>query len=69
MASELAQKVNPAESVWKHIQQVLREYINIRSYNTWFAPIEAVDLTDQYLEIRVPNRFFVSGLTITMAKF
>ncbi|HHE55603.1 MAG TPA: chromosomal replication initiator protein DnaA [Caldithrix abyssi] len=58
MASELAQKVNPAESVWKHIQQVLREYINIRSYNTWFAPIEAVDLTDQYLEIRVPNRFF-----------
>ncbi|MCD6375326.1 MAG: chromosomal replication initiator protein DnaA [Caldisericaceae bacterium] len=58
MASELAQKVTPAESVWKHIQQVLREYINIRSYNTWFAPIEAVDLTDQYLEIRVPNRFF-----------
>ncbi len=58
MESELAQKVNPAENIWQHIQQVLREYINIRSYNTWFAPIEAVDLNDQYLELKVPNRFF-----------
>ena len=58
MESDLAQKLNPAESVWKHIQKVLREYINIRSYNTWFAPIEAVELNDQFLELRVPNRFF-----------
>ncbi len=68
MSSEVAQKMNPVESVWKHIQQILREYINIRSYNTWFAPIEAIDLTENYIELSVPNRFFCEWIDNHYAK-
>ncbi|MHB2152767.1 chromosomal replication initiator protein DnaA [Calditrichota bacterium GD2] len=68
MKAGIAQKSNPAESVWKHIQQILREYINIRSYNTWFAPIEAIDMDDQHLVLGVPNRFFCEWIDNHYAK-
>ncbi|NOX90274.1 MAG: chromosomal replication initiator protein DnaA [Calditrichaeota bacterium] len=68
MESELAHNLSTSESVWKSIQQVLKEYINIRSFNTWFAPLELVNLDAQYLELRVPNRFFCEWIDNHYAK-
>jgi chromosomal replication initiator protein len=68
MGSEFAQKLSSSDSVWKSIQQVLKEYINIRSFNTWFAPIELVNLDDQVMELRVPNRFFCEWIDNHYAK-
>lgn len=68
MGSEFAQKLSSSDAIWKSIQQVLKEYINIRSFNTWFAPIELVNLDDQFLELRVPNRFFCEWIDNHYAK-
>ncbi len=68
MGSELAQKLTSSDSVWKSIQNVLKEYINIRSFNTWFAPIELVNLDDKTIELKVPNRFFCEWIDNHYAK-
>ncbi|RLD12687.1 hypothetical protein DRI50_08740 [candidate division KSB1 bacterium] len=68
MGSELAQEISSSDSVWKSIQDVLKEYINIRSFNTWFAPIELVNLDDKTIELRVPNRFFCEWIDNHYAK-
>jgi len=58
MQSNTAKKLPSASTVWQDIKEVIKEHINIRSYNTWFAPTQAVSLSDNTLEIAVPNRFF-----------
>ncbi len=68
MGSELAQRHTASDSVWKNIQNVLKEYINIRSFNTWFAPIELVHLDEKNIELRVPNRFFCEWIDNHYAK-
>lgn len=59
MESNLAEKFDAKpETVWQAVQEIIKENINIRSYNTWFAPTKGLDMYDQQLEISVPNRFF-----------
>ena len=59
MESNLAEKLDiTPETVWQDVQEIIKENINIRSYNTWFAPTKGLDMSGQQLEISVPNRFF-----------
>lgn len=59
MSSEAAQSLSSPQAVWQAILEVIKENVNIRSFNTWFAPIEAVDIEDDYLKLSVPNRIFL----------
>jgi len=59
MNTNVAEKLNTtAESVWQNVQEIIKENINIRSYNTWFAPTQAVEMDSEQIRISVPNRFF-----------
>ncbi len=59
MDTNVAEKLSvTAETVWQNVQEIIKENINIRSYNTWFAPTRAVEISDQHIRISVPNRFF-----------
>lgn len=48
-------EINP---LWQNILELIKNNINIRSFNTWFAPIEIQSITDNEIELNVPNRFF-----------
>lgn len=54
----LSQTSSDPAAVWPAILEVIKQNINIRSFNTWFAPLNLVDLTEQHLTLEVPNRFF-----------
>ncbi|HGY57188.1 MAG TPA: chromosomal replication initiator protein DnaA [Caldithrix abyssi] len=58
MDTNLAEKISTPEAVWKGVQEILKSNLNPRSYNTWFAPTEAISMDEQSIEISVPNRFF-----------
>ena len=59
MESNLAEKFQlTPSSVWQSVQKIIKENINIRSYNTWFAPTQGVDISENQIMISVPNRFF-----------
>ena len=58
MQSNTAPEISSMQSVWTEIKEVIKEHINIRSFNTWFAPVNMVSLTADYLELDVPNHFF-----------
>lgn len=48
--------------LWDNALEIIRENINPRSYQTWFAPIKAIQLTNQTLSLQVPNKFFCEWL-------
>jgi chromosomal replication initiator protein len=52
----------PHEEIWNESLNIIRENINPRSYQTWFAPLEAVALNDTSIILRVPNKFFCEWL-------
>jgi len=57
--SNLAENLyNSHEDLWENTQQVIRETINPRSFQTWFAPIKSVDIVDSTIVLAVPNNFF-----------
>ncbi|HID39607.1 MAG TPA: AAA family ATPase [Calditrichaeota bacterium] len=58
MDTNLAEKISTPAAVWKGVQDILKNNLNLRSYNTWFAPTEAIAMDDHSIEISVPNRFF-----------
>ena len=58
MQTNTATQTSSPAAIWQEIKEVIKEHINIRSFNTWFAPIEIVSLSNDYLEISVPNHFF-----------
>ncbi len=58
MSSSLAEKLSEPESVWQNIQDIIKEHINIRSYNTWFSPTKALAIHNDSIELEVPNHFF-----------
>ena len=59
MESNLAEQLLPEpETVWQAVQEIIKENINIRSYNTWFAPTRATALKNGQIIIAVPNRFY-----------
>ena len=46
------------ENTWKAILNVIQQNINKRSFSTWFAPVKALNISDDIIEVKVPNRFF-----------
>ncbi len=59
MDSNLAEElISTPEIVWKEVQEILKKNINIRSYNTWFAPTKGLAFEKNHIKILVPNRFF-----------
>ena len=68
MPAETAQNLPDLQQSWQEVKEVIKEHINIRSYNTWFAPTKAVSLNDTSLEISVPNRFFCEWIDTHYAR-
>ena len=50
------------ESIWNESLEIIRENINPRSFQTWFAPLKAVSITENSLTLSVPNKFFCEWL-------
>ncbi|KAA3617175.1 MAG: chromosomal replication initiator protein DnaA [Calditrichaeota bacterium] len=46
------------EETWLAILDVIEDNINKRSFSTWFAPVKALKITEDFIEVSVPNRFF-----------
>ena len=52
---------SPAD-IWQKSLEIIRENINPRSFQTWFAPLKPIDITDNYIVLGVPNKFFCEWL-------
>jgi len=50
------------ENIWNESLEIIRENINPRSYQTWFAPLKAVSVSDKSIILSVPNKFFCEWL-------
>jgi chromosomal replication initiator protein len=50
------------DNIWNESLEIIRENINPRSYQTWFAPLKAVSITDNSIILSVPNKFFCEWL-------
>ena len=50
------------ENIWNESLEIIKENINPRSYQTWFAPLKAVSMTDNSIVLSVPNKFFCEWL-------
>jgi chromosomal replication initiator protein len=50
------------DEVWQKSLEIIKENINPRSYQTWFAPLKAISLNDSVIVIGVPNKFFCEWL-------
>src|SRR5215217_7357309 len=46
-----------ADGLWSEVAGRLKEALNDTTYRTWFAAIEAVELTDDGLVVAAPNNF------------
>ncbi|CEN51357.1 Chromosomal replication initiator protein DnaA [Capnocytophaga canimorsus] len=53
---------NSAENVWKNCLVFIKDNIDDRAYETWFAPIVPIRLKENSLTIQVPSRFFMEWL-------
>lgn len=52
------QLTHSLEETWQSILNVIQENINQRSFSTWFAPVKAKTIAEEFIEVVVPNRFF-----------
>ena len=50
------------EEVWQKSLEIIKENINPRSFQTWFAPLRSISFNDSSLIIGVPNKFFCEWL-------
>jgi len=46
------------ENTWSAILKVIQQNINKRSFSTWFAPVKSLNISNDTIEVKVPNRFF-----------
>ncbi|MBN2564476.1 MAG: chromosomal replication initiator protein DnaA [Candidatus Eisenbacteria bacterium] len=51
-----------ASDLWARCLETIREETEHQSYQTWFEPTRAIELTDDSVRIEVPNRFFADWL-------
>ncbi len=49
-------------AVWERCLSIIKDNINSKSYNTWFAPIKPIKLNQNVLTIQVPSQFFYEWL-------
>ena len=57
--TSLNNSINDAEAVWDKCLTIIKDNVNLRSFQTWFEPIKAVALTEQVLTLQVPSQFFL----------
>ncbi|PLW96667.1 MAG: chromosomal replication initiator protein DnaA, partial [Marinilabiliales bacterium] len=50
------------KEVWANCLSIIKDNINTKSYNTWFAPIHPVKIHENVLTIQVPSQFFYEWL-------
>ena len=50
------------EGIWQKSLEIIRDNINPRSYQTWFAPLKVLDLSETSITLCVPNKFFCEWL-------
>jgi chromosomal replication initiator protein len=50
------------QDIWQKSLEIIRENVNPRSFQTWFAPLKAVDISDGNITLGVPNKFFCEWL-------
>jgi chromosomal replication initiator protein len=50
------------EHLWDESLEIIRENINPRSFQTWFAPLKAISVNEHSIILRVPNKFFCEWL-------
>ncbi|MCQ2203262.1 MAG: chromosomal replication initiator protein DnaA [Bacteroidales bacterium] len=48
--------------IWQKCLDIIRENVSESNFNTWFAPIEVLDLDDNVLKLSVPTWTFVEKL-------
>ncbi len=46
-----------AKEIWDKVNSYLKKELTNISFNTWFRPIEPIDLSEDIIEIQVPNFF------------
>ena len=52
------EKIDPSpENVWLKSLEIIREHVNPRSFQTWFAPLKAIEITTNHITLGVPNKF------------
>jgi chromosomal replication initiator protein len=51
-----------ASDLWARCLETIRDETEHQSYQTWFEPTRAIELTDDSVRIEVPNRFFADWL-------
>ena len=50
------------QDIWQKSLEIIRENINPRSFQTWFAPLKPIHLDATGLVLGVPNKFFCEWL-------
>ena len=51
-----------ASDLWVRCLDVIRQETEHQSYQTWFEPTRAVEVTEDAVKVEVPNRFFADWL-------
>jgi chromosomal replication initiator protein len=62
MLSSAESIANSPQDVWQKSLEIIRENINPRSFQTWFAPLKPLQLDENGLTLGVPNKFFCEWL-------
>ena len=47
---------------WDSFLKTIEESVNVHSFNTWFKPMQLIDLTDHNILVSVPKAYFSSWL-------
>ena len=50
------------ENIWLKSLDIIRENVNPRSFQTWFAPLKVIEIIDNTITLGVPNKFFCEWL-------
>ncbi len=51
------------DEIWNAVLEYLNDKVSQDAYHVWIEPITPLSLTEQFIEVRVPNKFFEDWLT------
>lgn len=44
--------------IWDKAREILKEKINLQTFETWFSPIKLISSTEEQITLEAPNKFF-----------
>jgi len=62
MINSLEADQNSHEEIWQKSLEIIRENVNARSFQTWFAPLKSTAISENSITLVVPNKFFCEWL-------